>query len=183
MKGQKMTKSLIIACFCILVFSLPCHAKGAKLYKFDDLKFSIECPSGYEAEKTENTVSVVLSRAANKQSFRPIITLSSTPNTKPPIGLEAFFNLVLQNFLKDPNFSITLAEKTKLGSADIYRILYKRKVAPKDSNDKVIATKVLQVYMVEPSRVYAMNYAAAEGDFDGYLAVANEIFGTFRTLR
>ena len=166
----------------LLVIAPSCHAEESSHYKFDDLKFSIKCPPGYEPEKSENTVSIVLSRPADKQEFRPIVTLSSTPNTNPPIGLEAFFNLVLQNFLKDSNFSIVLAEKTKLGNRDVYQLVYRRKAALKDKHDNVISTKVLQVYITNESRVYVMNYSAAEGDFDGYLAAANEVFKTFRTL-
>jgi len=157
--------------------------ESSMLHKFDDLKFSIECPAGYEAEKYETTISVVLSRGGDKKAFRPNITISSAPNSNPPIDLDRFFNLVLQNFLKDTDFSIVLAEKTKLGNKDVYQLLYKRKAAAKDRNDKVVSTKVLQIYVVEPLRVYAMNYAAAESDFEGYLAVANRILGTFKTLK
>ncbi|MFA5142804.1 MAG: hypothetical protein WC522_01375 [Candidatus Omnitrophota bacterium] len=178
----KTVKYIFAICLCIVVFTGDCRAGGAKLHRFDDLKFSMECPADHELQKSENTVSVVLSRPGDKQYFRPNIMFSSTPNTNPPIDLNAFFNLVLQNFLKDANFSIALVERAKLGGKDSYKLLYTRKAALKDKHDKVISTKVLQVYIIEPSRIYVMNYSAAEGDFDGYLAAADEIFRTFKVL-
>ena len=135
-------KMLFYALLCAVTLVAVAHAEGTKLYKFDDLKFSIECPSGYGAEKYENTVSVVLSRAGTKLSFTPNITLSSAPNSNPPIGLERFFSLVLQNFLKDANFNILLAEKTKFQGKDVYQLLYKRTAALKDVHDNNISTKV-----------------------------------------
>ena len=176
-------KRLFFTGLLAVVFSALCYADGARLYKFDDLKFSIESPAGYEPQKSEKTVSIILSHApADKQNFKPIITLSSTQNTNPPIDLDGFFNLVLQNFLKDANFSIILAERTKLGDKDVYQLLYKRKAALKDSHDNVVSTKVLQIYIAGPSRVYVMNYSAAESDYDSFLAVANEIFKSFKII-
>ena len=176
-KGAK-----ILFCVSLLIITVAtfCYAVTPKLYKFDDLGFSIECPSGYEAQKYENTVSVLLLNAADKRSFKPNVTLSSAQNSNPPIDLERFFSLVLQNFLKDANFSILLAEKTKFQGKDVYRLLYKRTAALKDVHDNAISTKVLQIYMVEPSRVYVMNYSAAEGDYDTYLAIADEIMKSFK---
>ncbi len=172
--------------FCVCLFTIAlsasCYAEIPKLRKFDDLKFSIECPDGYEAKKYENTVSVLLSRPADNKSFKPNVTLSSAPNSNPPIGLDNFFNLVLQNFLKDANFNIVLAEKTKFKDRNVYQLIYKRTAALKDVHDNVISTKVLQVYMVDPSRVYVMNYSAAESDYDGYLAIANEIMKSFKIV-
>ena len=172
--------------FCVLlfmiVFATLANAEGVKSYKFDELGFFIECPAGYEAQKYENTVSVVLSSAADKKSFKPNVTLSSAQNSNPPIDLERFFSLVLQNFLKDANFSILLAEKTKFQGKDAYKLLYRRTAALKDVHDNSISTKVLQTYIVEPSRVYVMNYSAAETDYDKYLTIADEIMKSFKIV-
>ena len=178
-------KAAKILCFISLfIIAIPAfsYAAAPKLYKFDDLGFSIECPPGYTAEKYENTVSVLLSGAADKRSFKPNITLSAAPNSNPPIDLERFFSLVLQNFLKDANFSVLLAEKTKFQGKDVYKLIYKRTAALKDLHDTAISTKVLQVYMVEPARVYVMNYSAAESDYDGFLAIADEIMRSFKMV-
>ena len=174
----------VLFCFSLFVItaSTVCYGASQKLYKFDDLKFSVECPAGYEAQQYENTVSVLLSNPADKKSFKPNVTLSSAQNSNPPIDLERFFSLVLQNFLKDANFSILLAEKTKFQGKDVYRLLYKRTAALKDVHNNAISTKVLQIYMVEPSRVYVMNYSAAEGDYDTYLAIADEIMKSFKMI-
>ena len=149
-KGAK-----ILFCVSLLIITVAtfCYAVTPKLYKFDDLGFSIECPSGYEAQKYENTVSVLLLNAADKRSFKPNVTLSSAQNSNPPIDLERFFSLVLQNFLKDANFSILLAEKTKFQGKDVYRLLYKRTAALKDVHNNAISTKVLQIYMVSQNMV------------------------------
>lgn len=179
---RNASKILFCAALFIIGLSTSCYAETQKLYKFDDLKFSIECPSGYEAQKYENTVSVLLSGAADKKSFKPNVTLSSAPNSNPPIDLNRFFNLVLQNFLKDVNFTILLAERTKFGGKDVYQLLYKRTAALKDVHDNPISTKVLQVYMIEPSRVYVMNYSAAEEDYNNYLAIANAIMNSFKIV-
>ena len=178
-KTIKMLCAVSVIIIAIPAFS---HAAAPKLYKFDDLKFSIECPYGYTAEKYENTVSVLLSSAADNRSFKPNVTLSSAPNSNPPIDLERFFGLVLQNFLKDANFSVLLAEKVKFQGRDAYKLLYKRTAALKDIHDTAISTKVLQIYMVEPSRVYVMNYSAAESDYDSFLAIADGIMRSFKIV-
>ena len=153
-------KKLAFIVLLTVGFSILCYAEDARLHKFDDLKFSIESPSGYEPQKSDKTVSIILSSASDNRNFKPILTLSSTQNTNPPIDLDGFFNLVLQNFLKDANFSIISAERTKLDDKDVYRLLYKRKAALKESHDKVVSTKVLQIYIADPSRVYVMNYSS-----------------------
>ena len=179
---SKIMKMLFCVSLFIITISTFCYAATPKFYKFSDLQFSIECPAGYEAEKHENTVSVILLPDGDKKSFTPNITLSSAPNSNPPIDLERFFGLVLQNFLKDANFSILLAEKTNFQGKDAYKLLYKRAAALKNVQDNLILVKVLQVYIVEPSRVYVMNYSAAESDYDSFLAIANEIMKSFKTF-
>ena len=182
MTMSKSAKILFSVSLLAILISTSGYAANAKLCKFGDLKFSIECPQGYETQKYENTVSIVLSGAAEKKDFKPNVTLSAAPNSNPPIGLERFFSLVLQNFLKDANFSILLAQKAKFKDKSVYQLLYKRTAAPKDLHDNPISTKVLQVYIVEPSQVYVMNYSAAEGDYDKYLAIANDIMQSFKTI-
>lgn len=174
------------ACLLVLIFASFCYAGGSSVYKYDDLKFLIECPQQYEVKKMagayENTVGIVLSSSGDKKSFKPNITISSAPNSNPPIGLDRFFNLNLQNFLKDANFKIVLAEKTMLAGKEVYQLRYKQKAAPKSGNKEILAIEVLQVYMIEPRRVYVINYSATESDFDTYLAPANEIFKSFKTI-
>ncbi|MFA6320758.1 MAG: hypothetical protein WCY36_02740 [Candidatus Omnitrophota bacterium] len=172
----------------VLLSASFCYAGGASVYKYDDLKFLIECPQNYEVKRMsgayQNTVGIVLSGSADKRSFKPNVTISSAPNSNPPISLDRFFNLNLQNFLKDANFKIVLAEKTKLGSKEVYQLRYKQKVAPKEgSKDKeVVAIEVLQVYVIESTRVYVINYSATASDFETYLAPANEIFKSFKAI-
>ena len=177
-------------CLCIILIMLfvpaICHADEARLQKFDDLKFSIECRQGYEAKRMAgafaNTVGVVLSREAENKKFKPNIAISSTPNSNPPADLDTFFNLNLLYCLKDPNFRLLLAEKTKMGDKEIYQLVYKQKAVLQDSNNTIVPIKVVQVYVIGPSRVYFVNYSAAEDDFNAYLAAANEIINSFKIL-
>ncbi|MDD5428524.1 MAG: hypothetical protein PHI58_04730 [Candidatus Omnitrophica bacterium] len=172
-----------LAVFCCAPF---CHADEMSVYKFDDLKFQIECPQDYETKKMSgaysNTVAVVLGGRTGKNDFKPNITISSVPNSTPPIDLKRFFNLYLQNFLKDENFEVILAEKTKLGNKEVYQLRYKHRVMPTTGKKVPVSIEVLQVYVIEPRRLYVMNYTATEADFGVYLETVNEIFKSFKTI-
>lgn len=175
-----------IICFVLvgMFFASFCYAKGHVKHTFSDLKFAIKCPGEWEVHKMpgefESVVGIILPSDSINKGFRANMMVTSKANTKPPITLERFYNLNLDNNSKSPNlpnFKLIESAKIKIGNLDAYKVVF-TSTHPRLK----ILLKSLQIYIVDPKNVYVINYMAQNDIYERHIDTVEEIINSFKPL-
>ena len=170
-------------CFCVAALSFA--ANGWKRYTFDDLKFAVNCPAGWDVRKLDTgvageLVTVILPKNTTRSGFRGTMVFVSSP-ADGSMTLEGRYERNIREMAGSsdfPGFKQLDSYKINLSGVDAYQTTLTY------SHPKLkVKLKSFQIYLMKSGRLYVIQYAAPALTYKKFMDDVNEIVRSFAPMQ
>jgi hypothetical protein len=185
MKEAKRIIAIAVSILFLATAASPAFAAPWKRYTFDNLKFSIECPEGWNVRKLNpealgEMVSVMLPENTKRSGFTAAMVIVSSVNEEKSLTLEHLYRMNVDAMASSSNFPGFKQENSytiKLAGDDAYQttVTYKHPTLG-------LKIKSFQIYTMRNNRLYVIQYAAPTSTYKKYMDDVNSIVRSFKPL-